>query len=102
MAIPFGADLYYWIPDIAIIGLVICFVGMDKISNPSIDSSSSGWTYFSGKYLPSAILLPVLLVFVNSSTILCPIVHNFVYSNVLFLVMQHKSGFGQVSELCLH
>ena len=61
MAIPFGADLYYWIPDIAIIGLVICFVGMDKLSNPSIDSSSSGWTYFSGKYLPSAILLPVLV-----------------------------------------
>ena len=61
MAIPFGADLYYWIPDIAIIGLVICFVGMDKLSNPSIDSSSSGWTYFSGKYLPSAILLPLLV-----------------------------------------
>ena len=61
MAIPFGADLYHWIPDIAIIGLMISFVGLDKISNPSIEATSKGWTYFSGKYLPSVVLLPALL-----------------------------------------
>lgn len=61
MAIPFGADLYHWIPDIAIIGLMLSFVGLDKISNPSNDGSSNGWTYFSGKYLPSIVLLPALL-----------------------------------------
>lgn len=61
MAIPFGADLYHWIPDIAIIGLMISFVGIDKISNPSIEATSKGWTYFSGKYLPSVVMLPALL-----------------------------------------
>ena len=94
MSIPFGADLYYWILDIAIIGLVICFVGMDKLSNPSIDSSSSGWTYFSGKYLPSAILLPVLVYWLIS-TILRPVVHNFVYSNVLFFQCNTRVDLGK-------
>jgi len=61
MAIPLGADLYHWIPDIAIVGLVICFIGIDKLSTPSITASSKGWTYFSGKYMPSVILLPLLL-----------------------------------------
>ena len=61
MAIPLGADLYHWIPDIAIVGLVICFVGMDKLSTPLITASSKGWTYFSGKYFPSVVLLPLLL-----------------------------------------
>ena len=61
MAIPIGADIYHWIPDAAIIGLVVCFIGMDKLSNPSISRISKGWNYFSGKYIPSVILLPLLL-----------------------------------------
>ena len=61
LAIPFGADLYHWIPNLAIIGLVVCFVGYDKLANPIITSQSKGWSYYSGKFLPSVIALPILL-----------------------------------------
>ena len=60
LAILFGADLYHWIPDLMIISLLICFIGIDKISNPKISVESEGWTYYSSK-LPSIVLLPVLL-----------------------------------------
>ena len=59
LAILFGADLYHWIPDLMIISLLICFIGLDKISNPKISVGSEGWTYYSK--LPSIVLLPLLL-----------------------------------------
>jgi len=59
LAIFFGADLYHWIPNPVIFGLLICFVGLDKLSNPNVVRNSEGWNFHSGKLLPSIIVLPV-------------------------------------------
>jgi len=60
-AIFLGADLYHWIPDLAIFGLMISFVGLDKFSNPRINRQTNGWSFYSGKFLPSIIVIPIAI-----------------------------------------
>ena len=60
-AIFLGADLYHWVPDVMIFGLMMGFVGLDKLSNPRIERSSSSWSFYSGKYLPSILIIPLAL-----------------------------------------
>tara|TARA_B100001989_G_scaffold250695_1_gene228282 strand:- start:1191 stop:3698 length:2508 start_codon:yes stop_codon:yes gene_type:complete len=60
-AIFLGADLYHWVPDVMIFGLMMGFVGLDKMSNPRIERASSSWSFYSGKYLPSILIIPLAL-----------------------------------------
>ena len=60
-AIFLGADLYHWVPDVMIFALVMGFIGLDKMSNPRIERDSSRWSFYSGKYLPSIIIIPIAL-----------------------------------------
>ena len=61
MAIFFGADLYHWVPDAAIIGLLICFVGLDKLSNPALIRNTKSWSFYYGKYFPTIMVIPICL-----------------------------------------
>ena len=60
-AILFGADLYHWIPNFAIVGLVMGFVAVDKLAKPFASVETNGWTYYRGRFVQSLLLFPVLL-----------------------------------------
>jgi len=61
LAIPFGADLYHWIPDELFLLLLIGFIAFDKFNTQQIDFTSEGWTYFRHRYISSLVVLPVVV-----------------------------------------
>ena len=61
LAIPFGADLYHWLPNITILGLLVGFIAFDKFSTREIKFEPKGWTYFRSKYASSLVIMPILV-----------------------------------------
>jgi hypothetical protein len=61
LAIPFGADLYHWLPNITILGLLVGFIAFDKFSTREIKFEPKGWTYFRSKYASSLLIMPILV-----------------------------------------
>ena len=61
LAIPFGADLYHWLPDITILGLLVGFIAFDKYTNNDLEFEPKGWTYFRSKYASSLVIMPILV-----------------------------------------
>ena len=61
LAIPFGADLYHWLPDITILGLLVGFIAFDKYTNNDLEFEPQGWTYFRSKYASSMLIMPILV-----------------------------------------
>ena len=61
LAIPFGADLYHWLPNITILGLLVGFIAFDKFSTREIKFEPKGWTYFRSKYASSLAIMPILV-----------------------------------------
>ena len=82
-AIFLGADLYHWVPDVMIFGLMMGFVGLDKLSNPMIERASIAGVFtrantaINTNHTTSALSA-------DSKSILCATVCCFLYSNVLF------------------
>ncbi len=60
-AVPIGADIYHWIPDLTFLILVCGFITIDKFNVNTLDFNARGWTYFRGKKLSSMLLLPILV-----------------------------------------